>query len=188
VATRYKGRIKSYQIWNEPQSRVFWYPDGFITLGTMTRRAHDIIKAIDPLARVVAAPVLPRPSSGGIKRGAKYLTQLKARDWPVDVFTLHAYPETGYGVARVAWMIDQMRSALLALKAPAKPLWITEINYNLMHGELLIAQQVALVKGTQRVAGDCNIPRVYWYAMDHTNPQLLGVTFHQDSTTLSLLV
>jgi len=187
VATRYKGRITAYQIWNEPQLRDFWYPEGYITLGTMTKRAYNIIKEIDPHTKVVAPPILPRPSSGGIKRGTKILSQLKAKGWPVDVYAIHCYPEEGYGAARTSWMISQMKKALTALDAPTKPLWITEINYNLLNGALSLPNQMDLIQGTDIVGMGSRITRCYWYAMDHSDPNLLGVTFSPDSLTTKKL-
>ena len=186
VVTRYKGRIKAYQIWNEPQSKHFWYPDLFTTLGTMAYRAYKIIKEIDPKALVVSPPILPRPSSGGMKRGGRVLAALWKRNWPFDVYAIHCYPEQGYGAERVAWMIREFNGTLSAMSAPHKPLWITEINYNLLGGELPLPKQIALLEATDRVAKQFKVIRAYWYAMDHSD-DILGVTFSPDSLTTQKL-
>lgn len=187
VSIRYKGRM-DYQIWNEPQSKLFWYPDGFITLGTMTYRARNIIKANDPLAKVVAAPVMPRPSSGGLKRGGRYLVALASRGWPVDVLSLHIYPEQGMGPERTLWMIRQMKTALAAMSAPAKPLWCTEINYNLFGGALSEIAQHRHIRATDNIMKTEGISRCYWYAYEHSDPQLLGIPFTNGSASMTALL
>jgi len=67
LATRYKGRILYYEIWNEPQLSEFLYPytsEELNCLATMTSRAYSTIKSIDSSTMVLAASVLPRSSSG----------------------------------------------------------------------------------------------------------------------------
>jgi hypothetical protein len=68
LATRYRGRIQAYEVWNEPQNVQFFSPytsTELNTLATMTTRAYNTIKACDAAALVLAASVLPRASSGG---------------------------------------------------------------------------------------------------------------------------
>jgi len=85
-------------------------------------------------------------------------------------------------------MISQMRGALKALDAPSKPMWITELNYNLLQGELPLSKQLELIEGTDIVMMTTKINRCYWYAYEHDDPNLLGVTFSKDSATLRKLV
>lgn len=61
VATRYKGRITYYQIWNEPNNYPEWGeqpvdPEAFTQL---LCTAYRRLKAIDPTARVVAPALTP---------------------------------------------------------------------------------------------------------------------------------
>ena len=64
VATKYKGRINAYQIWNEANLKNFWNgtPE---EMADLTKRAYDIIKKIDPEATVVSASPTTRRSCGG---------------------------------------------------------------------------------------------------------------------------
>lgn len=61
MATRYKGRIQAYEIWDEPNVASRWAdrrPDpGEYT--RMLRAAYTAIKAVDPQALVVSAALLP---------------------------------------------------------------------------------------------------------------------------------
>lgn len=135
LATRYKDRIHVYEVWNEPQLVEFWFPYNPATLSLlarMTQRAHHTIHLCDPGAEVLAASVLPRPSSGGMKRARKYLAALKSRGWPVDGYTCHIYPEPGSNPMRWAWLLTQVMVALTALRAPRrKHLLVTETYIDL---------------------------------------------------------
>jgi hypothetical protein len=61
VASRYKGRIDAYQIWNEPNLAREWGfrrpdPAGY---ARMLKVAYQTIKAIDPQATVISAGMAP---------------------------------------------------------------------------------------------------------------------------------
>ena len=100
----------------------------------MTRIANNAIHAVSPTLKTISGAVLPRPSSGGMARGGKYLTALKARGWPYDICAAHMYPEIGYTPGRVRVFAQDWQAKLTDLAAPTKPKWITEINYNLGGG------------------------------------------------------
>lgn len=56
VVTRYRGRISSYELWNEPNASGFWTgsPKDMVELAA---RAYPIIKSIDPAA-IVTTPAV----------------------------------------------------------------------------------------------------------------------------------
>lgn len=61
VAERYKGRIRYYQIWNEPNIFPEWgdyavSPEGYAEL---LRTGYTCVKAVDPDAIVLTAPLAP---------------------------------------------------------------------------------------------------------------------------------
>jgi hypothetical protein len=87
LATRYGGRIHAYEVWNEPQLKDFLYPyndEELTDLATMSSRALSTIKSVDGAARVLAASVLPRASSGGMSKASKYLSAMQAAGWPCE--------------------------------------------------------------------------------------------------------
>src|SRR5882672_950381 len=71
IATRYKGRIHAYEIWNEPNVKRFWTGsiDQWVAL---TREASVIINSIDPQAIVVSPPATSFP---GIKWLPEFLSK-----------------------------------------------------------------------------------------------------------------
>jgi hypothetical protein len=168
LATRYKGRIHAFQIWNEPQLVDFMYPWTLRNrnrLARMTWRANRTIKSIDKNSLVVSAAVLPRPSSGGMRRGGRYLTALKKQGWPVDIIACHIYPEINTRSKRWAVLLNEVRDTVKKMGGP-KEIWVTETNYNLLGP--IIPEHVAggLVRQTYAKAGATPI---FWYGWDSTS-------------------
>jgi hypothetical protein len=189
VVKRFKGRIHAYQIWNEPQLKDFWEEDSYAPLGHMTKLAYDEIKKIDKDADVVAAAVLPRPSSGGMKRGSKYLKELRKRKWPVTVMACHAYPEQGKGPGRMNEFIKQFKRTLFLMRCPVKRRWITETNYNVPTGPSIDSDSQIhwLIDKTNEVVDRHGIERLYWYGWGHTHPHMFGLVFDQNTEAANAL-
>lgn len=179
IAKRYKGRIHAYQIWNEPQLRDFWEKNEYGVVAHMTRLAYDEIKKIDGGVDVVAAAILPRPSSGGMKRSRKYWKALKKEGWPIDVLAFHAYPEKGKGPGRFNTFAKRVKRNMRILRCPIKRLWITEMNYNVPTGPTIHddAQVSWLINKTNNVAERHGIERMFWYGWGHTEPWRFGLDF-----------
>jgi hypothetical protein len=70
VATRYKGRIRAYEIWNEPNLAREWCGQAPSGAGytTMLRSAYGAIKAADPFAWVVSAGLSPTTRNDNVAR------------------------------------------------------------------------------------------------------------------------
>jgi Cellulase (glycosyl hydrolase family 5) len=177
VATRYQGRIGSYQIWNEATTPPFW--NGTMTqLAQVTAVAYTAIKAVDPQAQIVATPLLRRQVNW-VGRSTEYLTALRDAGWPVDVFAMHSYQaSTMANPDGRASVIRQIEAVLASVKAPPKPLWDTEANYS---AEAYTAHKITGKKAAAWVARSyldslrLGIARSYWYAWD-TPTLKLGIT------------
>jgi GH35 family endo-1,4-beta-xylanase len=180
VVTRYKGRITSYQPWNEANLTTF-FTGTPAEMATLTKRAYDIVKRVDPKAQVIA------PSTGTRLGGPfkafypKYLAELKQRGWPVDVFTAHTYPAS-LGTPKDrralanAW-IDMLRAA----GAPDLPIWDTELNFGLAGPGPANPDQDLTGRKAQDWAARSyldalrlGISSAYWYAWGPDN-DLLGI-------------
>ena len=179
VAKRYKGRIHAYQIWNEPGLRDFWEKNEYSVLAHMARLAYEEIKQIDNCADVVAPAILPRPSSGGMRRSRKVWRAFKKEDWPFDVLSFHAYPEQGKGPGRINIFTKRVKRNMRRLRSPIKRLWITEMNFNVPTGPTISsdAQATWLINRTNNVLARHNIERAFWYAWGHTEPWRFGLDF-----------
>lgn len=114
VATRYKGRIQFYEIWNEPNDKTF-YAGTLDQLMELTRTASETIRKIDPDARIVTAP----PYTPG------YLEQYLAAGAAgyADIIGYHVYATPPEEAAR---QLANVRLVLARRNPAGKPLWDTE--------------------------------------------------------------
>ncbi|MEO8394481.1 MAG: LysM peptidoglycan-binding domain-containing protein [Chloroflexota bacterium] len=70
LATHYAGRVRAYEIWNEPNLRREWnstaHPISAQSYADLLRGAYTAIKAADPAATVVSAGLAPTGFNDGI--------------------------------------------------------------------------------------------------------------------------
>ena len=189
LAKRYGGRIQAYEIWNEPQLAEFLYPyegSELNCLATMTQMAYNTIKSISG-AKVLAASVLPRASSGGMQKASKYLSALQDKGWNVDAFNTHIYPEDGQGPDVWGAMLQDCRDTLASMGAPTGEVWVTETNFNYPSGPRISEEDApAFVNGAFDQAGAQGVSVIYWYAWNRAD--LGGLLFTQTSTAWSTVV
>jgi hypothetical protein len=116
VGQRYKGRIRNYEIWNEPNDPTY-YAGTVPQLLQLTQEAYTILKSIDP-ANTVVAPVpyatgyLDQLLQGGM---ASYIDVI-----PFHVYTYTAPPET------VGPTLANVRLVMAKNGVADMPLWDTE--------------------------------------------------------------
>ena len=116
VGQRYKGRIRNYEIWNEPNDPTY-YAGTVAQLVQLTQEAYTILKSIDPGNTVVA----PVPYAAG------YLDQLLQGGIAssIDVIPFHFYtyalpPET------IGPSIANVRLVMAKNGVSNMPFWDTE--------------------------------------------------------------
>ena len=161
VATRYKGRIHAYEIWNEPNLKQYWVGnmDQMIDL---VREAHDIVKGIDPTAIIVS----PAATTGG---GIGWLDDFlrKGGGRYVDVIGYHFYVYPQPPEAMVD-LIQRVKQTLASNGAADKPIWNTEIGWagpKPFPSEEMGAAYIARAYTVSWAAG---VTRLYWYSWyDH---------------------
>ena len=186
IATRYAGRIHAYEIWNEPQLKDFLYPYNTAELedlATLTKRAYSTIKSCDGGARIVAASLLPRASSGGMDKATKYLDAIRANGWNVDLFNCHIYPNIGEGPDVWGSMLNDCRSTIASYGAPSSEVWVTETNFDLLGPVISEESAPGLIDGTyaQASAQGVDPSQVYWYGWD-TSANLGGLNIRAGSS------
>lgn len=182
VATRYKGRITSYQIWNEASLKNF-YNGTPKEMAELTKRAYDIIKGIDPDAKVVAASPALRLTAAFDKFYPEYLKELAAQNWPIDVLAIHTYPNSKGDPAARGELIAYAKDAITKAGAPADmPLWDTELNYGLAGpGPDFPKQDITGAKAAGWIVRTYiddlryGVQRSYWYIWTQKPYDLLGI-------------
>ncbi len=186
VVTRYKGRISSYQIWNEANLANFFNGTP-AQMAELTKVAYDIIKAIDPEAQVVSASPSTRLVKSFDRFFPAYLEELAALDWPVDVIAIHTYPDaTGDPSIRAALILKAI-DVLKASGAPTLPLWDTELNYGLAGPGDIPKQEITGARAAGFVVRTfiddlrLGVDRSYWYIWTLKPYDLLGVQAYSGS-------
>jgi Glycosyl hydrolases family 39 len=171
VATRYKGRIRAYEIWNEPNIKGFFSgtPEKMVELAAA---AYQVLKEVDPGITVVS------PSSGGggpdhggqswldnyLKLGGGHYADVIAYHF----YVLPAPPE------KMLPLIAEVQQIMTKHGLENTPLWNTETGWNIVSSEnplnqgILDAETAAdyLARAflLNRSAG---VERLYWYAWDN---------------------
>jgi hypothetical protein len=169
VATRYKGRIASYEIWNEPDAATFW--SGTISeLVHLARVARNAVRRADPGAHLVSpGPVL----RSGLFWARGYAAAGGYRY--ADVVAVHGYPVQGAGPEEGQVMIDEFRDELAGIGV-RKPIWNSETNLetNVAESvELSVNRQSAYVVRLYLLSWAQGIQQVSWY--DWSASRNLGV-------------
>ena len=179
VATRYKGRLHYYELWNEPNLKGF-YSGTVDKMLELSREAYRILKEVDP-GVVVLSPSATKTSRGtGITWLEEYLS--KGGGDYADIIGYHFYvkpdpPET------MVPAIRQVQDLMAKYGVGDKPLWNTETGWmkpKPFPSDELGAAYVARSYILNWAAG---VPRFYWYDWDYNPFMSLHMT-EEDSTTL----
>lgn len=150
MATRYKGQILAYQIWNEPNLWYEWGGHGKMSASGYTallKAAYAAIKAADPKAVVIAGNLTPTGVNDGNVAidDLTFLQQMyQAGAKPYfDVLGAHA---AGYGHAPGAALgsdpahpdhsfyfrrIEELRNIMVLNGDSGKQMWLTEFGWTI---------------------------------------------------------
>ncbi|HEX8799381.1 MAG TPA: glycosyl hydrolase [Terriglobales bacterium] len=172
VATRYKGRIRAYEVWNEPNLKEFYSGD-VPTLVEMTREAADIVHSVDPSALVTS----PSPTTiNGVPWLEAFLQAGGARYVDVIAYHLYVTPDKPEQIVPLARAIK----AAMAKYNAKLPLWNTEIGWSKPKIFADDYEASAYVARSLLLAWASGVERFYWYAWDNTNWVTLKVSTPND--------
>jgi hypothetical protein len=163
LVTRYKGRIKVYELWNEPQNS---FTGTMAQLVAMTNAEHDIIRAIDPSATILS------PSM--ISYGYPFLDSYFAAGGTkaVDAVAMHAYPNPNNDVAEfiMGSVTSGMRNVMSKHGLSSKALWDTEHSWGQTNAGAITDSNLrsAFIARAYLLHWYQGITRVYWYEWDNT--------------------
>jgi hypothetical protein len=171
VAKRYKGKIKYYEIWNEPNLEKF-YSGSKEGLVELTKAARATLKSIDPTIEVLT------PACTG-DDGTQYLNdyfKLGGAKY-IDVVTYHFYtwgaPESSIESIR------EVRKVMMENGLGNKPLWNTETGWRMQSSadknSALLSYETAstYIARAFLVYGALNISRFYIYSWDNRGMGLI---------------
>lgn len=177
VATRYKGHIHDFEIWNEPNSKQFYTGD-VDHMVLLTKEANKILKEIDSSNRLISPAAT---EFSGVLWLQEFLK--KGGGSYTDVIGYHFYVMPQPPEAMVP-LIKQVKDLMAETGNAAKPLWNTETGWKI-GGCAGLQTKSASDKGlTDRdaaaylvrsyvLAWASGVSRFYFYAWDNREMGLL---------------
>ena len=180
VAQRYKGRVKYYELWNEPNIRKH-FSGSVDTLVELSAAAYKILKAVDPEIVVVCPSMAP--GDDGVNYLNNYL-QKGGRNY-ADVIGFHFYagPKQPESILRQVMAVHEVmgKNGLGELE-----LWNTEAGWPIRNqqpwshgygGNFVLdsSQAASYVARSYLLNWAAGISRFYWYAWGHSTMGLSDV-------------
>jgi polysaccharide biosynthesis protein PslG len=162
VVTHSAGRVKYWEIWNEPVD-VRYFNGSVTTLADMARRAYSIIKSIDPNAVVLT----PCPT-GGNSYGSNWLNTYFAAGGGnyADVVAFHGYWE--YKPAEsIITLVKNYKAVMSAYGLSNKPMFDTESGWGETSWLADTSQRPAFVARHYLLHWSLGVSRYNWYAWDN---------------------
>jgi hypothetical protein len=158
AATRYKGRIQAYEVWNEPDQNFYTGTPAQLVL--LENATAEVVKQTDPSALVVAPAVSGGNSAPALKWYDDYLSAGGGR--AADVIAYHLYNDQAETDAQA---MAAFRGVLKAHGLDRKPVWNTESGLDRAgHTE---AQGAAFVAREFIIDWALGFKRFYFYAYDN---------------------
>lgn len=121
---RYKGKIKYWEVWNEPDSAVYWKAqDGLKSYCALLKKVYLVAKKANPECKIL---------NGGLANGPAGVNRLYdhgAKDY-FDILNIHYFQNPAYpGAAKGAAAYSRLAHKIMARNGDAgKKIWITEVG------------------------------------------------------------
>lgn len=133
VVSRYKGKIANYEIWNEPAfsetdkgigigKKAGYFSGSAKTMTELTKEAYQIIKEVDPNARVISPSIVGQYH--GVERLRAFL-QAGGGNY-VDIIGFHFYFVDSFEPEKLPDLVRRVRDVMTEYQIEYKPIWNTE--------------------------------------------------------------
>jgi hypothetical protein len=162
LASRYKGRIDYYELWNEPHA-TYGFSGTVAQMVTLTNREAAIIREVDPQAKIISP-------SGSAPYMDQYWAAGGTKD--VDIVSIHAYPDPNHaegplpeGFTGDSYLLGPMLDVWQKYELDDKPRWDTEGSWGL--APLSESDRAAFLARWYLLHAAYGFRRVYWYAYDN---------------------
>jgi hypothetical protein len=180
LATHAAGRIKYWELWNEPNLPHFW-SGGIPAMAQMAQRAYRIIKSVDP-----SAMVLTPSATAGAPGISAWLDRYFAAGGGAyaDIVAFHSYPpyDENATAEYTNTVIDAVEKVTSAYGQGSKPIWDTEASWGRSTRLPDMDAQAAYVARSYILHWSRGVQRFYWY---NWNSLLWGTLW--DTFTSSIL-
>jgi hypothetical protein len=161
IVSHSAGRIRYWELWNEPNLNEFWAGNAQV-LAQMAQRAYAIIKSIDPNAVVLTPAATASNSDAG-----SWLNQFFSAGGgsSTDVVAFHGYlPNSETAPEQLTTVLDSINAAMAANGQSGKPVWDTEASWGTTIQLPDLDAQAAFLARSYILHWSLGIERFYWYA------------------------
>jgi polysaccharide biosynthesis protein PslG len=174
LGERYKGRIRHYEMWNEPNHTPH-FSGSISRLVELTCEASKILKSIDPSNQIVS-PAISATGKDHLQYFDRFLATGGAKC--IDVVSYHFYV-TQFGPEAMVPIIRDVRRLMSKNGVSEKPLWNTETGWRFDNDDGTPLHP--MTKNYKKVSTDDTdfvlkafvlskaegVDRFYWYAWDN---------------------
>ncbi|MDQ0226820.1 GH39 family glycosyl hydrolase [Metabacillus niabensis] len=186
LGERYKGKIKYYEIWNEPNLNDF-YSGSINELVTLTKEANHILKSIDSEIKIVS------PSPTGKTMGVEFLDQFLESGGGkyVDIIGVHLYVYPSEPEEMIS-LISKYKNIMKKNNVEDLPIWNTEftwVKYN-SNGKLIESKQMPDKLGASYLSRSLllnigmRVERAYFYGLDYPASKIRLINLENQSNLL----
>lgn len=177
VARRYKGRIRNYEIWNEPNLKEYW-TGTTKELINLAHEASQILREIDPTITIVG------PSATNSATGPAWLDEYLSigggSDLDAIAHHLYVFPSPPEALTP---FIGRVRQIMAKHGMSNKPLWNSELGWSLPKAFSSDMEAVGYLARAYLLNWIGGVQRCYWYAWDNQEWATLWLT-ETDNQTL----
>lgn len=170
LVSRYKGTVKHWEIWNEPDNALFWKPKPDARrYAELLRVAYKAVKQADPSAKVLsggvsgnAVPFLEEMIAAGA--GSSF-DILALHPYAVPLNAAHARVESRPEVHKMVDVELTKYRALLERQGPNRPIWVTEMGWPARDWGLDDAAQADyMAQAYAQMLASGLTERIFWYS------------------------
>ena len=125
VITRYKDKVKYWEVWNEPDSPFYWKPqDDMKTYSELLKHTYRLAKKIDPSCKVLLGGLIP-PGIYALQN----IYRNGGKDY-FDIINIHPFVNPLYPnrIKTVAVMHKNLKRIMDKFNDSDKKIWFTELG------------------------------------------------------------
>lgn len=170
VISRYKDKIKYWEVWNEPDSGIYWLrQDGLKSYCALLRDVYLAAKKVDPECKIL---------NGGLANGLASVNKLydNGAAGYFDILNIHIFelPQDPAAIKRVEVYPKLAYKVMSRHGDAAKQIWVTEIGSPGVKSGVSVnnwwlganpdeSQQARWLKDVfKSLLGDKNIGKIFW--------------------------
>lgn len=163
IIKRYKGRVRYWEVWNEPNIPPFWVPRANPRVyAKLLKRSYEVAHSVYPDVKIiglVTSGVDLNFIEAVLKEGVGRYMDI------ISVHPYHGHPPTYWGEKTELGKLPRLKN-LLDKYGLNIPIWITECGWETRGSINERIQAEYLIKFYVRVLASKLVERIYWFDLD----------------------